>query len=298
MSLSEHLEKLRHFQRLSNFRSLREGSLAMGISQAGLSKSIAALEAVLEAQLFLRSRNGLVLTKVGQEVLTTSIRILKESADLETRLRSLKASDPPAIFKIGMYDSIAVYFFTELEAYVDVLYSAVDLRMTADTSEALALQVHMGELDIAIGVNLDRNLKGSVEFFKLFDDHYSFYVSNRHDLDLTKLPFLIHARADDEEGRTVENYLKPLLKSRGAHNIYNFETLKTLTQQGVGVGVLPTQVAKPLLKRGSLIAAQIPRAKNLFGLHNIGFLATKEFLKAHRDFAEDIYRLGDRWSKS
>ena len=32
MSLSEHLEKLRHFQGVSSFRSRREGSLAMGVS--------------------------------------------------------------------------------------------------------------------------------------------------------------------------------------------------------------------------------------------------------------------------
>ena len=78
----------------------------------------------------------------------------------------------------------------------------------------------------------------------------------------------------------------------------NFETLKTLTQQGLGIGILPTQVAKPLVKKGALVSTQVPKTKHLFGVHSIGFLATKDFLKSHRDFAEDIYRLGERWSKT
>lgn len=298
MALSEHLEKLRHFQQLSSYRSLREGSLAMGISQAGLSKSIAALEDVLDTKLFLRTREGLILTKEGQEVLGTSTQILKEASDLETRLRSLKVSKAPTRLKIGMYDSIAVYFFAELQAYIATLYPEVDLQLTVDTSSTLSSMVHKGELDVAIGVNLDRNIKSSVEFFKLFDDYYSFYISNRHALDHEVLPLLIHARADDHEGKTIESYLSSILRTRGAHRVFNFETLKTLTQQGFGIGVLPTQVARPLTKKGTLAPIQIPKTKHLFGLHSIGFLAAKDFLKSHRDFAEDIYRLGDRWSKS
>ena len=297
MALSEHLEKLRHFQRLANYRSLREGARAMGISQAGLSKSIAALEDVLGTQLFLRTRDGLVLTKEGKEVLTTSVNILQEAASLETRLRTLKVSKTPATLKIGMYDSIAVYFFSELEAYLAALYPEVDLRLMVDTSHELSRLVRQGELDIAIGVNLSRGQNETVTFVKLFDDYYSFYISNRHDIDQDNIPLLIHARADDHEGNTVESYLNSVLRKRRVHKVYNFETLKTLTQQGIGIGVLPTQVAKPLVKNGSLVSVQVPKAKHLFGPHDIGFLATSSFLKSHDAFAEDIYRLGDRWSK-
>lgn len=298
MSLAEHLEKIRYFHRLSNYRSLREGAAAMGISQAGLSKSIAALEDVLGVRLFVRSRDGLVLTKEGREVLVSSSKILGETAALETRLRSLSVASAPSVLRIGMYDSIAVYFFSELKAYLGTLYPQVDLQMTVDTSSALSSLVMNGELDLAIGVNLDRNLNTSVEFFTLFDDHYSFYVSNRHDLDPQTLPFLIHARADDSFGKTVNTYLSPILKKRGVHRVFNFETLKTLTLQGIGIGVLPTQVAKPLVKLGTLVTIEVPKTKHLFGQHKIGFLATRRFLKSHRPFTDDIYRLGDRWSKS
>ena len=126
-----------------------------------------------------------------------------------------------------MYDSIAVYFFTELEAYLATLYPDVKIELTVDTSERLSKEVSDGRLDLAIGVNLDHFMKPSLEFFKLFDDHYSFYISNRHELDLSKQPLLIHARADDSNGVSVGEHLKSLVKKRGAHKVFNFETLKT-----------------------------------------------------------------------
>ncbi len=296
MALSEHLEKLRHFHKLVGYSSIREGSTAIGISQAGLSKSVAALEAVLDCQLFLRSREGLTLTKEGEEVFRTSQLILQEASAVEKRLRIKKISKTPARLHIGMYDSIAVYFFSELKGYLETLYPNVDLALTVDASGALQKSILENKLDLAIGVNLDRD-KVNGTYFKLFDDHYSFYMSAKHELDLNNARLIIHSRADDHERKTIEEYLKNAIKDRGAHNVLNFETIKTMTSQGLGIGVLPTQVAKPLVKTGALVSVKVPKAKHLFGKHSIGFLATASFLKNHRDFSEDIIRIGERWSK-
>jgi hypothetical protein len=47
-----------------------------------------------------------------------------------------------------------------------------------------------------------------------------------------------------------------------------------------------------------LVPFQIQKTRNLFGAHSIGFIATPEIFTEHRDFCENIYRLGERWSKS
>jgi DNA-binding transcriptional LysR family regulator len=298
MALAEHLEKLRYFQRVVNFNSIREASKAIGISQAGLSKNLSSLEEVLGTKLFVRSREGLTLTKEGQEVLNSTFRILAESSMLEVKLRSLKSSSAPSRLRIGMYDSIAVYFFAELKAYLKQLYPELRLELTVDRSAALAKAVSGGDLDLAIGVNLHCNKRPGLEFVKLFDDRYGFYLPNRDHVNIANLPFLIHPGAEDFSGVSVETHLKSLTLKRDVHRIYNFETLKILAVQGIGIGVLPTQVAKPLIKKASLVSVEIPKMHRLFGVHNIGFLATRSLLNSHRAFAEDIYRLGERWSKS
>lgn len=298
MSLVEHLEKLRHFYKLSRFRSINECAQASGISQAGLSKSISALESALGADLFVRSQNGLVLTKEGTLLQQATKRIMDETTNFEINLRSIQAAKVPHRLRIGMYDSIAVYFFYDLSQYMRQIYQDVDLQLTVHTSAQLAASVKEHSLELAIGVNLDRQTSSKAEFFLLFKDHYSFYSSTRADVNVNELPLLIHPAASDENGVSVDKALSKVIASRGAHYVYNFETLKTLTVRGLGIGVLPTQVAKPLVQQNLLTSVDVARTRHLFGRHSIGFLATSDFLKDHRGFCEDIYRLGNQWAKS
>lgn len=297
MALIEHLEKLRHFNKLAQHRSIHEAAATMGVSQAGLSKSISALEAVLETQLFIRSRQGLSLTKEGHLVLQATRAILTEAADVEMKLRSLRASLIPKTLRIGMYDSIAVYFFGELISYLNTIYKDLKINLTVDSSTRLANWIGSGELDLVIGVNLEKKKKHD-EFFLLFKDDYSFYVSGKQSSGVTNLPLIIHPLATDELGRTVEDHLKGHLPKAGVHRVFNFETIKTLTVQGIGIGVLPTEVAKPLVRQGHLIGIQPPRMRSVFGRHQIGFLASRNLMISYKEFVRDLYRLGDRWAKS
>ena len=298
MSLVEHLEKLRHFHKLSQYRSINEGAEAIGISQAGLSKSISALELVLGTPLFLRTNQGLVMTREGQLALQATNKIIAEAAALETNLQSLKAAAIPKRLRIGMYDSVAVYFFNDLVAYFNEIYKSVEIQLTVDTSANLSDAVKAGTLDFAIGVNLENKKGKGSEFFFLFEDHYSFYASTKVEATAQALPLIFHPTADDLDGVTVEKHLSSWIAKKGAYRVYNFETIKILTTQGLGIGVLPTQVAKPLLQQRLLTAVDLPKIKHRFGRHHIGFLGTDELLKLHREFALDLFRLGERWSRS
>jgi DNA-binding transcriptional LysR family regulator len=298
LALIEHLEKLRHFHKLTQYRSISETAEATGISQAGLSKSIASLEDVLGSKLFLRTNQGLVLTNEGELALRATVKILGEASTLEANLRSLKAAKFPKKLKIGMYDSIAIYFFGDLINYLNAIYKTIEIELLVDTSTSLSQAVRDETVDLAIGVNLQRRKTKGAEFFLLFEDDYSFYVSPKVEALAATLPLIIHPVADDLQGVTVEKHLSSLIAKTGAHRAYNFETIKSLTVQGLGIGVLPTQVAKPLIQQKLLVHVQVPKVKSHFGRHEIGFLASEDLLAKHREFALDIYRLGEKWSKS
>lgn len=298
MALVEHLEKLRHFYKVTNYRSINEAAKGTGLSQAGLSKSIASLELALDAPLFLRSRDGLVLTKEGESLLNATKKIIDEANQVETNIRSLSASEFPDKIRIGMYDSIAVYFFPDFASYIKIVYPKVEIELVVKGSESLSNLVETGEIDIAIGVNLDLKKSSKSEFFLLFDDHYSFYVSPKVESEQLRLPLIFYPGATGEKGSETPELLRKTLNRRVGHRVYNFETLKTLTSLGMGVGVLPSQVAKPLVQTSTLIAAKSFRIAQHFGRHSIGFLASAAFLVVHREFVQDIYRLGSRWAKT
>lgn len=298
MALAEHLEKLRHFYSVTQFRSINEAAQKIGISQGGLSKSIASLEKALNVDLFVRSREGLILTVEGEKLRQATKQILQQAREIEAQLQALKATSIPAKIRIGMYDSIAVYFGTTLNNYLQAVYPSLTLEITTDTSASLLHRLKSNQLDLAIGVNFENAMEPSLQFFKLFDDYYSFYISPSLIKQAAKLPFLIHEKTASRAGIPIKDYLKQSIKHRGVHHILNFETLKTLAVQGLGIGVLPTQVAKSLVKAEQLVGIHISKNKHLFCPHSIGFLASKKLLDSHQGFANDIYRLGEHWSKT
>lgn len=296
MPLIEHLEKLRHFYRLVSYRSIKSGAKGMGISQAGLSKSIASLESVLEVQLFTRSNDGLVLTKEGEVVLNAAKKILNEANTVETHLRSLKAARAPSKFKIGMYDSIAIYLFPNLCTYLREIYPCVELALVVDRSSNLQSMVHQNQIDLALGVCFTEN--SNSKYFQFFEDHYSFYTSSRSSGELTEMPIIFHPDASDDNKKITARHLSGLLATRLAYKVYNLETIKELTTLGCGIGVLPTRVANPLISQQLLIQVRLAKMSALFGKHSIGLLATKKIVKDHQEFVEDICRLSISWSKS
>lgn len=298
MRLTEHLEKLRHFYSVSQYRSMNEAAELTGISQAGLSKSVSSLEAILGVDLFIRSHSGLTLTKAGALVLESTRKIFGEVDGLETQLRMFNAADAPKILRIGMYDSIAVYLFAEFQSYLSATYRDLRIELLVDTSSNLAKLIKSGQADLVIGVNLKPLDEKEKDFFLLFDDDYSFFSSPKVTDSEFKLPLIIHPNATDANGSTLEALLSRTIKKRGAHRVFNFETISTLTSQGIGIGVLPTQVAKPLILRKLLVNCEIAQAKKLFGRHNIGFLASRNLLRDHKSFTDDLYRLGRKWTKT
>jgi len=290
MALIEHLEKLRHFYRISQHNSINATATHTGLSQAGLSKSLSLLENELSCKLFIRSRDGLTLTKEGLELLKVTENILAEAATIENRLRSLQSTKSPKKIRIGMYDSIAVYLGVELQKYLREIYPKVSLILTADTSFNLHRKIQNADIDIAIGVNYHRLENRNLHFHLLFDDYYSAYQSVHHN----NSSFIVHESASDENGCLLREILKAEFKNEIVHSVQNFETLKQLTVSGFGIGILPRQVAHPLLKQGVILPLTIRSIKSFFGKHKIGVLIRKEIFDEYTDFITDIIRLGHR----
>lgn len=298
MALIEHLEKLRHFYKITQYRSINETSQKTGYSQGGLSKSLQLLEEELGCKLFKRSREGLSLTKEGVEVKSFAQSIFESAAELEMRIKSLSATRSPQTLRIGMYDSIAIYFGVELSEYLRQVYPNVKLEITADSSSNLLKLLKANALEIAIGVNFHNVKVETLKFYSLFEDSYSLYCTSKILNDHTENAVVIHTSAADEGGLSTIDIFSKEVQGKRIHRTNNFETLKQLVAAGLGIGILPTLVSKPLLQSGQIVPYEIRSAKKYRGRHTIGAMVQLETVSIYGEFISDIIRLSDRWVKT
>lgn len=298
MALVEHLEKLRHFYKITQYNSINETSQKTGYSQGGLSKSLQLLEVELGCKLFKRSREGLSLTKEGIEVKSFTQSLFESAAQLENKIKSLSSIQSPKILRIGMYDSIAIYFGVELGEYLRQVYPNVKLEITVDSSSSLLKHLKDQSIDIAIGVNFHKEKGGNLKYYNLFEDNYSLYRTSKKLNENIENSVIVHSKATDEDGISTIDLFLSEIKGRRIHQSNNFETLKQLVALGLGIGILPTLVAKPLLQAGQIVPFEIRSAKKIRGKHKIGALVRNEVLASYSEFLSDIIRLSDRWIKT
>ena len=295
MSLIQNLEKLRYFHKLKDHSSINEASKALGISQGGLSKSIQTLESILELKLLIREKNGFRFTPEGEMLVKSSSEILEIVQKLQTDLSLEKKIAPPRKLTIGIYDSFAVYFYPELLQYAKAVYPRLTIQLVVDRSNVVLDYLEQGKVDLVMGSEF-RKIPESLQSFKLLHDHFSLYIKaslvEKHD----GMPLLCSEVPGFNSPSKIDPSLAHLLKTKLAHQVTNFETIKQMASQGLGIAVLPTLVAKPFVENRSLVAINIPGHKAIFSKHDVELITNKKFYASHKKFVDEIIKFAANWS--
>lgn len=97
----------RIFLALTRAPSLRAAARSLGVDQATVGRRLNALEAELGAKLFLRAKDGYLLTAAGETALAAARRMESAALDLRTRIEGQDAS-PGGLVRVTSTDSIAI----------------------------------------------------------------------------------------------------------------------------------------------------------------------------------------------
>ncbi len=299
MQLVDHLEKLKYFNKLYNFKSLKEASKVIGISQVGLSKSIAILENILGTPLLVRTPRGIQFTSDGRKLYQFSAELIEKTLSIQSELQKKQGSNRKIELTLVTYDSIAVYFLPDLAEYLGQVYPSLKLNLRVDHSRNICEKLNSQEIDLAVAANINSEALGNAHahYVKLFQDSYGFYINKKLiNTDYKKLPLIYHPLASDSSGKTCTSYLEHLLESRRTVMSENFETVKSMTLSGLGIGVLPQNVARTEFKTGRLLKISMPRTPSSFGVHEIGIAYSKTARQKAEGVIADIIRIGKTWT--
>lgn len=275
MALSEHLEKALVFQKIISCGSLRKASKELRISQPALTRTLSILERETNAALVIRTREGLKLTPQGHKFLDYCRSLQKLTDEIQGSFFE-KEEKYEATLQMGTYESIAIYLFPYFLRYLSERQKRLRVSLKTSSSASLMEDLKMSRLDMIVSVNPKTHK--SVVSKVLYEDRFEFY-SKTPTLDLKSLSLIGVKKAADAHERNTESYIGEFkLTHFNWIDCQSFETVKALCAEGLGVGILPTRVAAPLVKQKLLSPVKLPRCPASFGPHTVeySFLKSRE----------------------
>ena len=137
---------------------------------------------------------------------------------------------------------------------------------------------------------------------ELYHDHYAFYVApdlvptEVSEAWLARQSLLYMPDAKDDEGKALSNYVHGWDCGFREHfELDALEVVSEFTRKGLGIGILPTHVAR--LHREQLTAIQLPCVPARFGKHCF-FLSWRNDLDLNHKIVMRILRLAHNASES
>ena len=224
---------LRFFLVTAEHLHLTKAAQALGLTQPALSHAIKRLEADVQKELFLRRKNGLLLTEAGSYLAMHGKRIMEELIAVEDFLVRGKARETKT-FSLGMHPSVGHYILPQL------LKTKLDIKLKYffGLSREDTEWVQEGKIDCAVAINphphpnLILSSIGEDEFTlwrptKLKDQNTLFFDPNLH-----QSHYII--RQLEKQDHQFNSYVE----------IPNLELISKTLFEGLGCAILPARVVK------------------------------------------------------
>ena len=239
------LRQIEYLVAIADTQHFRKAAEKVGVSQPTLSAQLSALEQTLGVQLVERSRSSVLVTPVGELILTLGRRMLRDAQEVNHIARSSRG-EFGGLIRLGLPPTIGPYLLPKVLPQLHRAYPDMKIYVREQPPSALPSALGEGLLDVALaplpipGADFE-----SVPMFRepLFlcapDDHplaSKGYVE-RSDLSGQAVLAL-------EPGHQLHEQVAALCEEFGAKMMFDYEgtsleTLRQMTALGMGVSFLP-----------------------------------------------------------
>ncbi|WP_456489016.1 LysR substrate-binding domain-containing protein [Caminibacter pacificus] len=159
----KYLDKIYTFLIINKEASFSKASKILGISQPAVTQQIRILENFLGVTLFERKKNGVILTKDGQNFLTIAKEFEKFLEDFENKIDKFKNLDSP--FLIGASPTVGNYNLPECIKYYKTLINK-EINLIIKSNDALFEDVANSAIDMAFVTKKKKNGLNYVEWIE------------------------------------------------------------------------------------------------------------------------------------
>ncbi len=212
------------------------------VTQPTLSAGIKELEERLEVTLIERTRQSVMLTPVGREIVLRAKRLLLDAAEIETVAQSYK--DPgKGDLKIGTIPTISPYLLPHALPLIRESFPQLRVYLREEMTESLIDGLNSGRLDLVL-IALPFNT-GAIEIMPLFEDGYHLAtpadwpaphgtqaLTNSGQLMLLEKGHCLHRHA-------LAAYPGQILATNDTFAATSLTTLIAMVAAGLGITLLP-----------------------------------------------------------
>lgn len=245
------LHQLEYFVAVDKYKKFSRAANEINVSQSTLSDQVRKLEDELGVKLFVRTTRRVQTTAAGRDFLVYARRILSDVQKAHYAM-SEYATLLKGTLRIGTIPHATCLGITNIISAFLKEFNNIDISIAEANSDALIGKLNDGEIDLAF-ITSPYKSGHDIEFHPLIDDRLVLFLSRRHPLakraevDLQELAgekFLL-----TKSSATWKNQIIQACDSAGFQpgiilNSTHFETIKAFVQEGSGVTLLTSSVAR------------------------------------------------------
>lgn len=228
------MDDVRYFLTVSETLNITKASQIIGLSQPALSYSIKRLENYFGGELLIRLKNGIQLTKLGEEFKQRAYRLLHEWEQAQNLTLS-NSGLSQARYTIAIHPSVALYTLQRFMPKLQHEFPQLNINFIHGLSREMTEKVISWEADFGIVINPIQH--PDLVINKLCQDEVTIF----HGKNAQKK--LIY----DDNLAQSHYILKKIAKKiyfDSVVNSANLEVVAKLTSLAFGYGILPTKVAE------------------------------------------------------
>ena len=269
------LELYKTFYYVAKNENISRASNELLISQPAISKAIKTLEEQLNTKLFIRKRDGMELTEVGEAFYKKIKDAMELISSAENDLEVLTSMES-GIINIGASKTILHEFLMPYIKDFHKKYPKINIRIFTDKTSDLITKSKMGIIDV-IFTNMPINLPSNFDSAKMMTLHDCLAANNTYQYlkdkklgkkDLEKLPLLVLTKGATTRIRLDDYCIENNIEINPQMEFGSNTLIKEFTEAGFGIGLLTEEHIKKELKSGELfkLNLELPLKEKYLGM--------------------------------
>lgn len=277
--------QLEYIIALDTYRHFAAAARHCYITQPTLSMQIAKLEQELGIMIFDRSKQPVLPTEAGAELLIQARRILAECELFESLVQSRKGVLAGEL-RLGIIPTLAPYILPLFVKSFTLKYPGIRLQVQEMTTAQILLRLKEGRIDAGILVTPLHD--SGISEIRLFHEELMVYVSRKN--ALFKKNYILSKDIDPgklwilEEGHCFRSQIVNLCELRKAGRGINrfeyeagsIETLRRMVDINEGITILPELATMEL---GALQRQQVKRFRSPVPMREVSLVMHRDFVK-------------------